>query len=141
MNAGDQMFGMRGKRRTRPVALRRASRRASRGCAYVGGSGALSHSARNAHVQNSYSSPSLFRTFNDLLVAVLLLDFVPESRDLAAAISRMLNDVMEGDNPACPDKRGISEKVLFHSFIGVITINKKNVQGLSDALDLGDDLV
>ena len=65
----------------------------------------LSHSARTALVQDSYSSPSLLRVFNDLFVAVLLFDFVPESRDLAAAVSRMLDNVMEGDNPAWPDKR------------------------------------
>ena len=101
----------------------------------------LSHSARTADVQDSYSSPSLLWGFNDLFVAVLLFDFVPESRDLAAAVSRMLDNIMEGDNPAWPDKRRISEKVAFYSFIGVITINKKNIQGLSDALNLGEDLV
>jgi hypothetical protein len=100
----------------------------------------LSHSGRNAHVENSYSSPSLLRAFNDLLVAVLLFDFVPESRDLAATVLGMLNNFMEGDNPACPGKRGISEKVAFYSFIGVITIDKKKVQRLSNALDLGEDL-
>jgi hypothetical protein len=82
----------------------------------------------------------LLRVFDDLLVAELLFDFVPESRNVAAAILRMLNHVMEGENPACPDKGGISEKVAFYSFICVITINKKKVQWLSDALDLGEDL-
>jgi hypothetical protein len=65
----------------------------------------LSHSPRTAHVQDSYSSPSLLPVFNDLFVAVLLFDFVPESRDLAAAVPQMLDNVMEGDNPACADER------------------------------------
>ncbi len=79
----------------------------------------------------------MLRAFNDLFVAVSLFDFVPELRNLAAAVLRMLNNVMEGDNPACPDKWRTSEKVAFHSFIGVITINKKKVQRLSDVLDPG----
>ena len=71
------------------------------------------------------ATPALVGIFDDLGVTMFGFDLVPESRNLAVAVLRMLNDVMEGDNPACPDKRGRGEKVAFHSFIGVITINKR----------------
>lgn len=64
---------------------------------------------------------------DELDVPVPVLDLPPEDMHLTGGVVERRYDVMKSDQPMLRDERRIEVEVLFHPFIGVISIDEQEV--------------
>lgn len=60
----------------------------------------------------------------------MVFDFVPEAVDLDGGVVFAVNDVVEGDEAAGSDEWAVHVEVLFDAFVGVVTVDEGEVEGL-----------
>ena len=80
-----------------------------------------------SEVQDSYSPPSLFWIFNNLLVLVTALDLIPKPLHPKLRTG-YLNYVVKDDQPAGLYQGRIHLEILLNPVVGMVSINKEQVE-------------
>src|SRR5713226_4192078 len=87
-------------------------------------------------VQDSDACPVLVCVFDDLPMAIKLLQLLPQSRNLTTGFRRMFRNIVKSDNSTRPYQRRIHLEVFPHAIIGMISINEENIQPASPQFSL-----